>query len=71
MQDSTQYSSEERLWAALAHGSVLLSFLGPLGPLGIWLSQRCKSAYVRFHALQAMGYQILSFWVCAKAEALS
>ncbi|MBI3739181.1 MAG: DUF4870 domain-containing protein, partial [Chloroflexi bacterium] len=60
---SNQPTSDERLMAALAHGSVLLSFLGPIGPILIWISQRRKSAYASFHALQAMGYQMMFLWI--------
>ncbi len=60
---SVQITPDEYLLAALAHGSVLLSFLGPIGPVLIWISQRRKSKYVSFQALQAMGYQMLFFWV--------
>ena len=49
--------------AALAHGSVLLSLFGPIGPILVWVSQRRKSAYASFHALQAMGYQMAFFWI--------
>lgn len=56
-------TSDERLLAALAHGSVLLSFFGPLVPALLWTFQRRKSSYVAFHALQAMGYQMLTFWL--------
>ncbi len=58
----------ERTWAALAHGSALLTFIavfstGPgafftlLIPLGIYLMFRRKSEYVAFHALQAFTLQ--------------
>lgn len=56
-------TSDEKIMAALAHASVLLSFLGPIGPTLIWAFQRTKSKYVRYHALQAMGYQSLLFWI--------
>lgn len=56
-------TSEERLLAALAHGSVILSFFGPIVPALVWTFQRRKSPYVAFHALQAVGYQMLTFWV--------
>ncbi|MBI5954572.1 MAG: DUF4870 domain-containing protein [Chloroflexi bacterium] len=55
-------TSDEKIFATLAHVSVLFSFLGPVGPTLIWVSQRDKSKYVRFHALQAMGYQAFAFW---------
>lgn len=56
-------TSEEKVLAAVAHASVLFAFFGPVGPTLIWAYQRNKSKYVRFHALQAMGYQALTFWV--------
>jgi uncharacterized Tic20 family protein len=55
-------TSEERWLAALAHGSVLLSFFGPLVPGMVWLGQRKKSRYAAFQSLQAMGYQALLLW---------
>jgi uncharacterized Tic20 family protein len=55
-------TSDEKVLAALAHATVLFSFFGPVGPTLIWNSQRNKSKYVRFHALQAMGYQAFAFW---------
>lgn len=59
---NTAASSDEKIMAALVHGSVFLMFLGPIVPVIIWASQRKKSKYVSFHALQAMGYQALIFW---------
>jgi uncharacterized Tic20 family protein len=55
-------SPDEKMMAALAHGSVLLSFFGPIVPALLWNSQRRKSSYVNFHALQALGYQAMFFW---------
>ncbi len=56
-------TSDDRIWAALAHASALLMFFGPLVPLIIWDTQRKKSNYASFQALQAMAYQALFFWV--------
>jgi uncharacterized Tic20 family protein len=56
-------SVDEKMMAALAHASVFLSFLGGIVPTLIWSFQRRKSDYVRFHALQAMGYQTSFFWL--------
>jgi uncharacterized Tic20 family protein len=61
---STQpLTSNERFLSALAHGSVIFSFFGPIIPALVWTFQRRKSPYVAFHALQAIGYQMLTFWV--------
>lgn len=59
---STNHTSDEKMYAALAHGSVIFSFLGSIGPILVWLFQRNKSKYASFHALQAMGFQVISFW---------
>lgn len=66
---------DERILAALAHGSILLGIFtngvgGIAAALVIWLTQKEKSAYVRFQALQALVYQALIFvvtmglWFC-------
>jgi uncharacterized Tic20 family protein len=52
-------TQEERTWAALAHASILLFGFGSIAALLIWIAQRKKSAYVAFHALQALLYQTL------------
>jgi hypothetical protein len=67
----------ERTWAALAHASVLLTFvlgiasagwavlLAVLVPLAIWLAFRDRSRFVAFHAMQATVFQaaLLLAWV--------
>lgn len=60
---NTTASSDEKIMAALVHGSVFLMFMGPIVPVIVWASQRKKSKYVTFHALQAMGYQAFTFWL--------
>jgi uncharacterized Tic20 family protein len=54
---------DERTWSILAHLSVLLLLVGlmPFGALLIWLIYKDRSDKVRFHALQALWYQIA--WV--------
>lgn len=52
-----QIPSEERVWAALAHATVILFGWGLVGPVLVWVMQRRKSAYASFHALQALVYQ--------------
>lgn len=56
-------TSDDRIWAALAHASALLAFLGPLAAVILWLTQRKRSTYAAFHALQAMIYQSAWFWL--------
>ena len=63
METNSHLTSEDKLWAAIAHASVLFSFLGPVVPAVLWFLQRGKSAHTRFHAMQALAYQISGFWV--------
>ncbi len=65
-------TEEERLWAAIAHGSIWITILGgiftagfvvPLSifiPLVIYFLYRKKSDYVVFHALQAFVLQLVA-----------
>jgi uncharacterized protein len=59
----TMSAQDERTWSILAHLSVLLAFVSlmPFGALLIWLFYKDRSEKVRFHALQALWYQIA--WV--------
>jgi uncharacterized Tic20 family protein len=56
----TMSAQDERTWSVLAHASVLLLIVGlmPFGALLVWLLYRDRSRKVRFHALQALWYQI-------------
>jgi uncharacterized protein len=56
----TMSAQDERTWSIIAHLSVLLLLvlLMPLGALLVWLLYRDRSLKVRFHALQALWYQI-------------
>jgi len=62
--------TNERIWAALAHASILLTFIlgvstgglavvvGALVPLIIWLAFRDRSRFVASHAMQATVFQL-------------
>ncbi len=56
-------AQNERTWSIIAHLSVLLAFVSlmPFGALVVWLLYKDRSEKVRFHALQALWYQIA--WV--------
>jgi len=75
MSEATMSNQDERVLAALAHGSILLGVLtSGVGGIGaallIWLTQREKSAYATFQALQAVVYQVVTIlvngavWTC-------
>ncbi|MCY7362824.1 MAG: DUF4870 domain-containing protein, partial [Ignavibacteria bacterium] len=52
----TEVASDEKLLAMLSHLSVLLG--GILLPFIIWITQKDKSKFVRFHSLQAIFFQL-------------
>ena len=56
----TMSPQDEQTWSVLAHLSVLLLLVGlmPFGALLVWLIYKDRSEKVRFHALQALWYQI-------------
>jgi len=58
-------TTEDRIWAILAHLSALSLGIGILLPTVGWSDQRRKSNYASFQCLQALGYQSLGFtiWV--------
>jgi uncharacterized Tic20 family protein len=51
-------TQDERIMAALSHVSALLPMMGVIAPIIIWVTQKEKSQYVAFQALQAMTYQL-------------
>ena len=63
-------SQDDQVMAALAHGAAILPFWGLVGAIVIWATQKDKSPFVRFQALQALVYQVLPifggvlFFVC-------
>jgi hypothetical protein len=58
--------NDERLWAAIAHASILLNlltaFLGVITPLIIYLVYKDRSRYVAGQAMQAFVFQLV-WWV--------
>jgi uncharacterized protein len=56
----TMSAQDERTWSIIAHLSVLAALVGlmPFGALIVWLLYKDRSEKVRFHALQALWYQI-------------
>ena len=60
---SAMSPADEKTWSIVAHLSVLVALIGlaPLGALVVWLIYKDKSPRVRFHAAQALWYQLA--WV--------
>jgi len=66
----TQLKPEEKIMAAIGHGSIIGGMMGlPVAAI-IWVTQKEKSPYVGFQALQALAYQLAGTvgavlcWVC-------
>ena len=55
--EPVERSQEERYLSSLAHLSILFSQLGIITPVVIWVTQRDKSTYTGFQALQALVFQ--------------
>jgi uncharacterized Tic20 family protein len=56
--DSLIPTQDERVMAALSHASALMPMMGSIVPIVIWVTQKEKSKYVAFQALQALAYQL-------------
>jgi len=56
-------TTEDRVWAVLAHLSALAFGMGLILPVVGWAEQRRKSQYAAFQSLQALGYQSLGYTV--------
>jgi len=56
---NTAPSQNDKIMAALAHISAILPFMGVIASIIIWVTQKDKSEYVAFQALQAVAYQLM------------
>lgn len=54
-------STQDRILAVISHLSALAFGSGVFVPAALWSESRQKSAYLRFQALQAFGYQSLGY----------
>lgn len=50
--------SEDKILSGIAHLGILLNWVGVIGVLIIYLTQKDKSSFIGDHAKQALGYQI-------------
>lgn len=57
--ESPLSTQDERVMAAVAHPTIIFSAVGLIGPLVIWGTQREKSPFLAFQALQAAVYQFM------------
>lgn len=56
-----EISKEEKLMALLSHLSIFVPNIGILAPIIIWVTNKEKSNFVRFNALQAIFFQLIFF----------
>jgi len=56
---SSAPAQNDKIMAALAHVSAILPFMGVIAPIVIWATQKDKSEFVAFQALQAIAYQLI------------
>lgn len=69
-------TSEEKNLAMLAHltgglGAIFTGFLGPLGPMIIWILKREESAFIGEQAREALNFQITLLIIYAAATVLA
>ena len=66
--DSSDVASpDDKMMAALGHATIIWPVMGIIAPLVIWATQREKSRFVAFQALQAVAYHmtlIIAGFVC-------
>nr|MBN1229574.1 DUF4870 domain-containing protein [Anaerolineae bacterium] len=60
MAEEARMDTENRLLAALAHGSIMAQGLGVVAGIVIYLTQREKSRFVALQALQAAVFQVIA-----------
>jgi uncharacterized protein len=58
-EEKPRLTQEERITAALAHITAIIPTMGIIAPIIIWVTQKEKSKFVNFQALQALVYQLL------------
>lgn len=58
---SEKIKSDEKLMSLLSHLSIIIPNIGVIAPIIIWVTQKDKSKFVRFHAVQAIFFQLLFF----------
>lgn len=56
---NSNISQNDKIMAALAHVSAIMPFMGVIAPVIIWVTQKEKSPFVAFQALQAVAFQLL------------
>lgn len=53
--------SDEKLMSLLSHLSIVIPNIGIIAPIVIWITQKNKSKFIRFNAIQAIFFQLVFF----------
>ena len=53
--------SDEKLMSLLSHLAIVIPNIGIIAPIVIWVTQKDKSKFVRFNAIQAIFFQLVFF----------
>ena len=54
-------NSDHKLMSMLSHLAILIPNIGMIAPIVVWLTQKDKSRFIRYHAIQAIFFQLLFF----------
>ncbi len=54
-------NSEEKLMSLICHLSIVIPNIGIIAPIIIWVTQKEKSRFVKFNAIQAIFFQLVFF----------
>lgn len=63
MTTQNNYGQDERIMAALSHGSIIAGQMGIVAAIAVYVTQKDKSVYAARQAVQAAVYQIVGFIV--------
>lgn len=67
---TAEMTQDDKVMAALGHATIIWPLMGIIAPLVIWATQKDKSDFVAFQALQAAAYHLtlilggLAFGIC-------
>ena len=54
-------NSDNKLMSLISHLAIIIPNIGIIAPIVIWITQKDKSKFVRFNAIQAIFFQLVFF----------
>ena len=54
-------NSDNKLMSLMSHLAIIIPNIGIIAPIVIWVTQKDKSKFVRFNAIQAIFFQLIFF----------